>query len=272
LTSMDEYYDDQYQIYSGSPNQQLSGSPKAHHSYSPKNSHSPRTNKYHHGNSPTVYNLDLTVQYNTRIGQEVHAIGSISELGSWKTNGYKLECTDSNSDINTWKTVHPIRTSERFFTYKFIVVDNKTGERVDVENGLDRIADLELLAHDSKSNNFGQRRKNMHSGLEKFVQLHDRWEQVKIRFTVFHTPNPHSNQYDDSIFLIAADQRDLVKLGPIKMQRSSRTYDWFDEKYGENVAPYETTQWISQMPPQKGINATDQADFNYHYKLVGAGA
>jgi hypothetical protein len=30
-------------------------------------------------------------------------------------------------------------------------------------------------------------------------------------------------------------------LGPIKMQRSSKPVDWFDDKYGENVAPYETT-------------------------------
>tara|TARA_B110000285_G_C15123065_1_gene618459 strand:- start:2151 stop:2396 length:246 start_codon:yes stop_codon:yes gene_type:complete len=81
----------------------------------------------------------------------------------------------------------------------------------------------------------------MHSSLEKFVQLHDRWEQAKIRFTVFHPPNPHTNQYDDTIFFVAADQRDLAKLGPIKMQRSSKPVDWFDDKYGENVAPYETT-------------------------------
>ena len=92
----DNYYDDQHQIYSGSP-QQYSGSPKQAYASPGQYSSSPRTSpgrtsagRAHHTNSQTVFNLDLTVMYNTRIGQEVHAIGSIPELGSWKTNGHKL--------------------------------------------------------------------------------------------------------------------------------------------------------------------------------------
>jgi hypothetical protein len=62
------------------------------------------------------------------------------------------------------------------------------------------------------------------------VRLQDEWEKVKIRFTVFH---PKFNN-DDQMYLIA-DHRDLKKQGQLKMQRSVRSYDWFEEKYGENV-------------------------------------
>ena len=70
----------------------------------------------------------------------------------------------------------------------------------------------------------------MQTGSQKFVKLHDEWEKVCVRFTVFH---PQFND-EDQMFLIG-DQRDLKKMGPIKMHRSNRSYDWFDDKYGENV-------------------------------------
>jgi hypothetical protein len=95
------------------------------------------------------------------------------------------------------------------------------------------------------------------------VRLQDEWEKVKIRFTVFH---PKFNN-DDKMYLIA-DHRDLKKQGQLKMERSVRSYDWFEEKYGENVQPFETTVLLNQIPTADGINNTNQVDFNYQYKFV----
>lgn len=91
----------------------------------------------------------------------------------------------------------------------------------------------------------------MTSGSQKFVRLQDEWEKVKIRFTVFH---PKFNA-DDQMYLIG-DHRDL-KEGQIKMERSQRSYDWFEEKYGESVQPFETTIWLNQIPTADGINNTN---------------
>jgi len=145
--------------------------------------------------------LDLSVKYNTIPGQEVHVIGNIPELGNWKDEKVcKLQWTEGH----IWKTIKPITTSKKFFQYKYILVQD--GVRVAIESGIDRIADLELLAHDSKGQNvnFSQRRRTMTSGSQKFVRLQDEWEKVKIRFTVFH---PKFNA-DDQMYLIA-DHRDL---------------------------------------------------------------
>ena len=89
--------------------------------------------------------LDLSVKYNTVPGQFIHVIGSIPELGSWKNDQIcKMQWTEGH----VWKTVQPIRTKQKYFQYKYIVIED--GVRIDIENGIDRIADLELLAHDSK--------------------------------------------------------------------------------------------------------------------------
>lgn len=100
------------------------------------------------GQTNVEYHLDLSVEYTTVPGQYVHVIGSIPELGNWQDESIcKLQWTEGH----IWKTVEPIKTRKSFFMYKYVLMDE--GVRVKLEDGIDRIADLELLSlpsNDSK--------------------------------------------------------------------------------------------------------------------------
>ena len=59
----------------------------------------------------------------------------------WKDNQVcQLQWTDGH----VWQSSEPIVTSKPFFMYKYVLLDGK--EQIAWEEGIDRIADLELIA------------------------------------------------------------------------------------------------------------------------------
>jgi hypothetical protein len=52
----------------------------------------------------------------------------------------KLEWTEDH----IWKTSEPIKTKNQFFMYKYVLMEDN--EKIKLEDGIDRIADLQLLS------------------------------------------------------------------------------------------------------------------------------
>ena len=59
----------------------------------------------------------------------------------WKNNQI---CQMKWTEGDIWKTEEPIVTSRPFFMYKYVLLEGKT--QVSWEEGIDRIADLELIS------------------------------------------------------------------------------------------------------------------------------
>lgn len=88
-----------------------------------------------------LYNVNFKVFYETEMGQSVCVLGSIPELGSWKT----LKCHMTWTEGHIWQMSQPVVTSTPFFSYKYVLMDGDKTEMVRWESGIDRIADLRLL-------------------------------------------------------------------------------------------------------------------------------
>ena len=59
---------------------------------------------------------------------------------------------------------------------------------------------------------------------------------------------------DEELF-VTGDKIDEIVQGPLIMTKSKHPFDWFDQKYGEDVRPYEA--WITfKQQPSKKINQT----------------
>ena len=67
-------------------------------------------------------------------------VTEVSELGMWKDFKFHLKKTDGD----LWFTEKPILTKKRFFCYKYVIL-HQDGSLNTWENGVDRIADLEIL-------------------------------------------------------------------------------------------------------------------------------
>jgi len=71
-------------------------------------------------------------------------VGSIPELGNWQD----LRCFMKWTEGHIWVLDSPIQTLEPHFTYKYVIFEDD--KIVKFEDGIDRIADLELLPDLSK--------------------------------------------------------------------------------------------------------------------------
>ena len=91
--------------------------------------------------SDISYNLDVTLKYNAPHGSVICIMGEIPELGNWT----EKKCWMRQTDGDFWITEKPIITNKHFFKMKFCVVANDRQTVLHWENGIDRIADLELL-------------------------------------------------------------------------------------------------------------------------------
>ena len=66
-------------------------------------------------------------------------MGSIEELGSWKTYKCPMKWTEGHY----WITENLHISSKSFFTYKYVIM--KLNKAIKWEKGPNRIADLEIL-------------------------------------------------------------------------------------------------------------------------------
>ena len=107
-------------------------------------------------------------------------IGDSDELGNWDTKKcLKLKWTEGHY----WVSVEPLYTNQPYFKYKYIQYSDGH-----IEDGMDRLADVEVLPEIQKSNQVGLIR----NGVYKIVQLNDIWESFKVNFSVY-SPNEDLN-------------------------------------------------------------------------------
>ena len=68
------------------------------------------------------FSLSFKIFYETIPGESLCVVGSIPELGAWKT--YKCHMTWTEGHI--WVLEKPIITSEPYFFYKYVLMGNET--------------------------------------------------------------------------------------------------------------------------------------------------
>ena len=96
------------------------------------------------------YNVQMSVQYETKLGENLYVMGNISELGNWNDFVCKMTWTEGH----IWVT-NGLVIKSPFFQYKYVVKDSNMTDETIWEQGYDRIADLSILPDISayKSNN-----------------------------------------------------------------------------------------------------------------------
>ena len=117
----------------------------------------------------------------------------------------------------------PIKTNQPTFTYKYYLIDKICEhEHKGWERGIDRIADLRALK-DATINNC--------------IYIDDEFEKFNVRFTIYY---PLSTQDDE--MMVATN---FVGNETIKMRKCPNSNHWMENKYGQNLAPFEA---VFKMP------------------------
>ena len=84
--------------------------------------------------------MKFKIIYKAELGQSISVLGNCSKLGNWRqVSAHPLQCSDGE----IWESVNNLNTDSSFFLYKYVVVFNN--QIYKFEEGMDRIADLELL-------------------------------------------------------------------------------------------------------------------------------
>ena len=91
------------------------------------------------------YAIKFEVEYPTKFGESIGVIGSTEELGKWKQVKVHLKWTSGH----LWVSKEPFITKESYFQFKYVLLSDM--KLVHWERGIDRIADLEILADDYHS-------------------------------------------------------------------------------------------------------------------------
>ncbi len=81
--------------------------------------------------------MDLSVKYETVVGENLCVLGSIPELGNWKVFKCRMVWTKGH----VWKTINPIITREHGFEYKYALLEGENDEEQTLkawEHGIDR--------------------------------------------------------------------------------------------------------------------------------------
>lgn len=89
--------------------------------------------------SHTRYNVKLSVQYETEIGEHIVVVGNIDPLGNWND---MTKCLMKWTDGHVWVTENLV-TDKPYFLYKYVIC--RGSEALMWEKGANRIADVEVL-------------------------------------------------------------------------------------------------------------------------------
>ena len=65
------------------------------------------------------YAVNFEIYFKTKPGQEIYVLGSIPELGEWKTGILKLYWTEGH----IWKNKEPLFINHPYFEYKYALFD-----------------------------------------------------------------------------------------------------------------------------------------------------
>ena len=222
--------------------------------------HSPSQQFPAHGQE---YLVTFKLFYETKFFENIFIVGDIPELGSDRDT---TKCPLKWTEGHIWVTEKPILTRTPVFRYRYVMVDEASDNQVkDQERGVRRIADLaSLQGGNTTESEHGYR--SYHHGGAKTVEIHDEWETLKVRFTVFH-PHVQPNQ----TLRLTGNTEELGnwdKVNPIQLKPVfGHYYGWDSQKYGEDVLPYEVTVTFKNQAAE--ATSLKPLSFNYSYSLWG---
>ena len=187
----------------------------------------------------TTYALNLKIFFETVPGESLCVLGSIPELGSWK----KIMCHLKWTDGHIWVTEEPIMTSQPYFTYKYMMLDDEKATMVKWEAGIDRIVDLRLLPEFKREETHLNTRIVEMNPLDggigsqgqvtqdtisiKHVELIDEWEVFKVRFSMFYPIDSTDEEMNLEVNEVT-----------LKMEKVNIDTNWMLNKYGQKMRPY----------------------------------
>ena len=180
-------------------------------------------------NKGRSYQVHFRVQHKCEGNQTLALLGSLPELGNWKTATCKLKWQPGDY----WVTEKPIETAKFFFTYKYVLWDKNSDKLISWERGIDRIADLEVLPHVVNSKlgfNFNQvTGKDM-----KHCEIDDIYEAFTCVFSVNF---PESEDLSDVMTLNGK----AGVINSMAMYKDTEKTHWMPIKYGKPMAPWKIT-------------------------------
>lgn len=173
------------------------------------------------------YAVTFQIFYETVFGQTVAVIGSTKQLGNWQKYLCKLKWTEGH----IWKSEEPLEMQESRFEYKYVLLNEDDQENIQWEQGVNRIADLNILPNMVRKSKKGQRTPREVDSV-KHILLNDDWEQFKVRFTLFDP----KYEIGDEMWLIPDS---LSGLDQIQMNRTMIQENWLKAKYGVSLDLWE---------------------------------
>jgi hypothetical protein len=90
------------------------------------------------------YLLDFRINFNVPHGKKLCIFGNIPEFSNWKKNEPRCFLKQEGANRNRWMLEKPVVTNQFYFIYKFAIMD-QDGNFEQFEEGVDRLADLEIL-------------------------------------------------------------------------------------------------------------------------------
>ena len=129
------------------------------------------------------------IKYQTKFGETLCVIGSIGQLGVWKSYKCHLKWTEGH----IWVSERPlfVKMNQSIFQYKYALLWEKDLKLLKIERGVDRIADLKILPEtlmntNETYNKYLQDYVSREGIQYKQVEMNDVWEKFTVNFTVFY--------------------------------------------------------------------------------------
>jgi hypothetical protein len=130
--------------------------------------------------SSRKYQLTFRIPYKTEFGESLQVVGSIDELGAWKS--YKVPMKWMEGHV--WVAENLLIQSSSFFTYKYVVM--KDDKAVKWEQGPNRVADLAILPDRSRvQNQYGGSTYNMNKS--RSIDSHPRLAEHESSHSGMHS-------------------------------------------------------------------------------------
>lgn len=142
------------------------------------------------------------------------------------------------------------------FQYKYVLLDEDGS--IQWENGINRIADLNILPHYDTP--LEKPKLGIHPP-EKQVLLNDQWEQHKIRFTVF---DPWYEPGDE-LWLKPSINSGFKKT---QMTRTQQPENWLKSKYGHSLQLWECVLNLKNQNGGKDGQFKQDSNTNFTYTYV----
>lgn len=139
--------------------------------------------------SGAQFSVSFRIYYQSVVGEDLYVLGDIPELGNETSmKKHPLKWTEGH----IWVSETPLITSTTIFRYQYIMIDSRSGAKVDNdEKGIKRICDLASIETklsssyatlDNKLDGFTVSKQ----GNTVHIGINDKWKVMRVKFTVEH--------------------------------------------------------------------------------------